>query len=56
MEASPFSLSLFFLLFYLAMIAGVIYFAVRVLEALSNIQRSAQDIANSLRAARGEIK
>lgn len=56
MEASPFSLSLLFWFFYIAMIAGIIYFAVRVLGALASIQRSAEDIANSLRAARSENK
>lgn len=48
-ELSPFSLSVFLLLVYFAIIAGVVYFASRVLQALSSIQRSAEDIANSLR-------
>lgn len=50
---SPFSLSIFVLLVYLAIIAGLVYFAFRVLQALSSIQRSAEDIANSLRQSKG---
>ncbi|HTU32582.1 MAG TPA: hypothetical protein VMF66_02130 [Candidatus Acidoferrum sp.] len=45
---SPLSLSMLVLLVYAAMIVGVVYFAMRVLQSLVSIQRSAEDIANSL--------
>lgn len=52
----PSIVSLFLMLLYLAIIAGVVYFASRVLQSLASIQRSAEDIANSLREARHETR
>lgn len=49
---NPLMVGLFGMLMYLAIIAGVVYFASRVLQALGSIQRSAEDIANSLRSSR----